>query len=553
MNNRNGLDRFDHVVVLMLENRSFDSLLGYLYEGGVPDNQSFAGLQEGEISLPVPKRATDYDKHQTVTTHKTEDYHAPYPDPGEMYQHVNTQEYDQLDPDNVGVDGIKMSAPYNVPEPAPVPPPMTGFVNDYINTLQALGKTKDGKQFANPVYEQYKVIMSCFQPESVNVLTTLAKEFAVFDHWFCSVPSETWCNRAFWHAGTSCGEVINPPEEVGVEAQLKAFLRWEENFNVTDNLFTRMNEKKVSWHIYHEEPFSLTRIINGYCNPAFTGGKFRYGLDAFKKDIAHGNLPSYSFFEPRVVLQHNDQHPSSFDSTLYGETHPGSVLLGEKLIWDIYETIRCSELYRDNTLFIITHDEHGGCFDHVPPPATVPPTPGMVGDKGFTFDRMGVRVPMVMVSAYIKPNTIVNDEHDHTSFIKMCCDKWGLQGLTDRDKQAKSFAGIFTDQPRKMPPIKEPVIPAVDMKKHHELPLNPLQQGFLHAAGYHSAAKNRRDSALARTATIGTVGEAAKHLDKLSRRVSPCTRLLCDKLGIFRHPCLLVAWILKKMGAIFHR
>ena len=542
MDNKNKLDCVDHIVVLMLENRSFDNLLGYLYEDGVPKGKKFEGLQDGPRTLPVPKRAIDYNQHPTVTTQPATDYHQPYPDPGEVYQHVNTQLFNRLDNDNIGVDAPKMKPPYNLPNPVPYPAPMDGFVNDYINTLQALGG-----EFNTPRYEQYQVIMQCFKPAQVSVLSTLAKEFAVFDHWFCSVPSQTWCNRAFWHAATSCGEVINPPDTGDIEAQIEALLRWDDEFNQTPNLFGRMNDRKISWSIYQEDGISLTRFVNGFCNPVFTDDKFKNGLSAFQDDIRNKTLSQYSFIEPNFIFQHNDQHPSSYGSILYGETHPGSVLLGEKLIWDVYNAIRTSDTYRDNTLLIITHDEHGGCFDHVSPTKATPPQKGMVGDKGFTFDRLGVRVPMVMVSAYIAPNTIINDVHDHTSFIKTCCEKWQLQGLTDRDCHAKPFSSVFTDQRRELREIPEPLFPALDIELHKKSPLNNLQKGLLFAASFHTAEKTNLISEFQDVEGMSTVADAMAHLEKLSQRSVLCPKAFCSRLGFMKPVCVLLFNLLKKL------
>src|SRR6185437_15721370 len=110
----------------------------------------------------------------------------PFPDPGEQYYHVNTQLFNVID----GND----KAPYNLPSSVPTTPGMQGFVSDYIASFP-LDDTDGG---AGPKYQQYQPIMQCFKPEQVPVLTTLAEQFAVFDHWFCSVPSHTCCNRAFW-------------------------------------------------------------------------------------------------------------------------------------------------------------------------------------------------------------------------------------------------------------------------------------------------------------------------------------------------------------------
>ena len=372
-NSKNGLDTFDHVVVLMLENRSFDNLLGYLYKNGVPAGKQFAGLQDRTYICPIPKSKRKKDEKWYVPTHPATDYHAPCPDPGEEHEHVIKQLYNN--------ELHSLSTP--LPEP-----PMNGFVNDYISTLQALGD-----EYENPTYEQYKKIMACFTPDQVPVLATLAEKFAVFNHWHCSVPSQTWCNRAFWHTGTSGGHVINP----GITAAWD----WKKNVWDSKNLFQLLGEHDISSAVYAHGPVSLTHLVNGY------GFHMSKSYQHFTTDIDQGSLPQYAFIEPKFLGQHNDQHPShtSTMDRLRNDyvTKEGTVILGEHLIWEVYTAIKNSDQYRDNTLLIITHDEHGGCFDHVSPPAAVPPKPGMKGEQGFQFDRLGLRVPMVMVSSYIQP------------------------------------------------------------------------------------------------------------------------------------------------------
>jgi phospholipase C len=199
------LDSFDYVVVLMLENRSFDNLLGYLYPNGVPPNApagtTFDGVTGKNLSNPIPATATGQSAPPpgvtSIPVFPATDYHQPYPDPGEEYYHINTQLFDVID----GKD----ESPYNLPTPTPDPAPMNGFITDYIEQFPA-GDTPNGQ---GPLYAQYQQIMQCFEPATVPVLATLAEQFAVFDHWYCSVPSQTWCNRAFWNAGTSWGHVVN--------------------------------------------------------------------------------------------------------------------------------------------------------------------------------------------------------------------------------------------------------------------------------------------------------------------------------------------------------
>lgn len=497
------LDSFENVVVLMLENRSFDNLLGFLYEDGVPEGKTFEGLQGKSISNPVPDRAADFKTSKTVEAKKAESYHQPYPDPGEEYQHVNTQIYNTLDPDNIGVNHSKMKPPYNIPQPITGLPLMTGFVTDYINTLQALDGTA-------PTKKKYAQIMQCFTPKQIPVLSTLAKEFAVFDHWFCSVPSQTWCNRAFWHAATSGGEIINAVGEGGdIISSTKNFIEWREKVWSKPTFFDRLKDKNKSYTIY-ADLFPLTCVVNGIKYLKNT----KLSFNNFLKDAKDGKLPNYSFIEPKFFGQHNDQHPSAE----HKPTRDGTVLLGEKLIWDVYNAVKNSP-QKDETLLIITHDEHGGCFDHVSPPPAVPPRKDMVGDLGFPFDRLGIRVPMVMVSSFIEKNTIVNDVHDHTSFIKTMSEKWGFESLTNRDKNANSFASVFSAKKRDFfPEIPKPIIQNVGDAQYANDTLNGLQKSLLKAIHEIAKQKTKADN-LGGIDEIGTIGEAIKHIESLKHLI----------------------------------
>ena len=535
------LDSFEHVVVLMLENRSFDNLLGYLHEGGVPDGKTFDGLQNNTVCMPVPTWASDYAQHPFVAPMHAKDYHQPFPDPGEVYQHINTQLYNHIDTDNRKVAACKMQPPFNIPTSGSSNPSMLGFIKDYINTLEAIEckECEPGKEnkeckacegYHDPSYDQYSAIMQCYTASQVSILSTLAKQFAVFDHWYCSVPSQTWCNRAFWHAGTSGGKVVNPTDECGVVDKIEAMYHWIKDVWSQETIFKRMNESGVSHGVYTSGPVPLTALVNGFddTNIHFSGED----LSAFKQAIDTNTLPQYAFIEPKFYGEHNDQHPSSAGSAGPfvddGPTRNGSVLLGEHLIWDVYNTIQQSN-YSENTLLIITYDEHGGCFDHVaPPPANdqgevIPPTPDMVGQEGFNFRRLGLRVPMVMVSAYIQPNTIVNDVFEHTSFIKTMCNKWKMNGLTDRDKNAPSFESVFSTEKRKLPTIDPPSVNKLGDDAFENDPLNDLQKSILVTAHYIASQNQKKTDAiltLDSTDKITTVKQAVKYLERIQPLLS---------------------------------
>ena len=428
------LNTFEHVVVLMLENRSFDNLLGFLYQDGVPPGKQFEGVTGNNLSNPD-------ESGNPVPVSTQSDFHQPYPDPGEEFDHITAQLFSGDLP--VG------------------PPQMQGFVKDYYNTLALLTK------WSGSPAVQSRAIMQCFTPAQLPVFSALAQQFAVFDHWFCAVPSQTWCNRAFWHAATSWGWVNNPPITKTDPWNLDQWALWSRGRTLFDLLETQFG--KGSWHVYEDLAVPFTKLIHwGDLKDKVGEDYFRYlegGRPFFKNffnDCAKGRLPKYSFIEPHFinffedVIWHDDMHPSSFDSVLYSDGGPGSVLLGDRIIWKVYQAIRDSRSASgnnwQNTLLIITFDEHGGGYDHVPPPLTVSPDPAEFntgqGQEDFDFLRLGVRVPMVMVSAYIQPNTIVNSPMDHCSFLQTMAQKWGLPSLGLRQDFSPAFTEVFSSNMR---------------------------------------------------------------------------------------------------------
>jgi phospholipase C len=532
------LDTFDHVVVLMLENRSFDNLLGYMYPNGVPANAplglTFEGVTGKDLSNPVPADVKNPPPPGItsipVSPVATGNYYQPYPDPGETYDHINTQLFNLID------GGVQ--APYNLPSQRPLPKPdMLGFVKDYIENYKAEEeKGKDPTYGADPKdfpWTGYKQIMECYPTSAVPVLTTLAEQFAVFDHWFCGVPSQTWCNRAFWNSGTSWGRVVNGPS-----------LPWTSDSRGT-TIFNQIQKSGLTspldWKIYSANPgVALTSLIHFFAllpyhptlpsPPApFPGipNPFNhiYGFQRFLSDCAAGRLPSYSFVEPRFITPHNDMHPSSAHSLLYGPSSVGSVQLGELMVWQVYDAIRKSP-HRDKTLLIITYDEHGGCYDHVPPPeVSAPDLKNYALEDDFDFLRLGIRVPMIMVSSHIAKNTVVNTPMHHGSFMKTVGKKWdkvvpgAFQALTARVADAPEFTEVFTSVEARpladWPEIPKPVIPkefwTTDFS---QVPLSKFEREIVEGASMlpQAAEARARGVVLRDPSTIDTVGEALDYL-----------------------------------------
>jgi phospholipase C len=480
----------DHVVVLMFENRSFDNLLGRLYQPG--EIASFEGVLGKDLSNPVPDWAVDRSGGASVRYGIPANMNTPGADPGEEYQHVNTQLFGSIEPSsNRGVLADKMVAPFNAPASVRQRPTMDGFVADYISAFAAeIGRP--------PRYDEYAQIMTGYAPEQMPVTSAIARGFATFDHWFCEVPSQTFANRSFFHAASSSGYVVNmsPPESFPL-------------YNTAETIFERLDQQGLSWRVYCDPPshISLTGIIHAPRLAPHFPTRF-VSTDQFLQDAADGNLPTYSFIEPNLLYGHNDMHPA-FDA-LFPDTPidpPSSLLGGEALLAKVYNAVRSAATPTGsnawNTLLVITFDEHGGTYDHVPPPAAPPPHPSFApGQFSFGFDRSGVRVPTVAVSAWIPPKTVVTDQHRATSVIATLRKRWQLGApLTARDAIAADLAPVLSLEtprdPADWPDVSaRPVPPFTAQVPAPEAALVGLGRAALHACIALAARSGKRSPTL---------------------------------------------------------
>jgi phospholipase C len=387
------LSTIQHIVQLMLENRSFDHMLGFLYPNKTgPNGQPFEGLLGTEANndangSPVPVFQIDPGTAGA--------YFMPGADPGEGYANTNSQLFGTGHP------------------PTPAVATNGGFVTNYAAAI-AFDQRIHRKPLPGTVASN---IMGVFTPAALPVLSGLAAGFAVCDHWYSSVPTETFPNRAFACAATSQGHMNDSASSYTVQS-----------------IFGLMTAHAVSWKIYGYDAEPLTRgnYPDTVQAPDSCFGKFA----DFQADAAAGNLPAYSFLEPSWGSAGNSQHPN-YD-----------VALGEVLIQQVYQALRSSPGW-DQTLLIITYDEHGGCYDHVAPPGGAVPPDTSVGEYGFDFTRFGVRVPAVLVSPLIPAGTIYRVPPDsmpidHTSVLKTIELRWGLPALTARDAAAPDLGGVLT-------------------------------------------------------------------------------------------------------------
>jgi phospholipase C len=211
---------------------------------------------------------------------------------------------------------------------------MSGFVKNYLSqAIKAPGN-----------YDA-KAVMHYFTPQQVPVISQLARQFAVCDRWFDSAPCQTWPNRFFVHTCTAHGYENNDPPHFPYEM---------------DTVFNQLERGGIKdWKIYYQD----IALSHGLSKLWLLAGHFRY-YDEFREDARSGRLPSFSFIEPRyftILHPPNDQHP------------PYVVTPGEQLIADIYNCLRSGPAW-GQTLLVILYDEHGGCYDHIPPPAAIPPS-----------------------------------------------------------------------------------------------------------------------------------------------------------------------------------
>lgn len=463
----------DHLVVVMFENRSFDHLLGRLYEPG--EVKSFEGVINKELKNPIPQWAQYGANRKFVTYGIAQNMNSPRPDPGEEYPHLNTDLFGIQDLKNRFQPLAKMVAPYNAPDYPRQQPTMDGFVADYISSFTA-------EKRRQPTFEEYSEIMMGYTPDQMPVLSTLGRGFATFDHWFAEVPSQTFTNRSFFHAATSSGYVINYPPAAAFPVH-----------NTAETIFQRLQSKGLTWRVYCDSPSpaSFTGIIhasqlhNRFATNFLT-------VDDFLDDARKGRLPTYSFIEPNMWHGHNDMHPP-ISALMHGLPYdePSSLLGGEALLAQIYDAIRTSTSSDGsnylNTLLMVVFDEAGGTYDHVPPPSAPPPDPSAPkGQMGFAFNRLGQRLPAIAISAWIPPRTVVNEEYHHTSVIRTLRERWALGGpLTARDASPRDIRPVLSlsapRPPEQWPDVTPRPVPKFDVALlPPNQPLSVLGKGLLH-------------------------------------------------------------------------
>jgi phospholipase C len=424
--------KIGNVVFYILENRSFDHVCGWLYEQG----------EEG-INFVPPHRDGPFEGAKVTMFNLDLDVQPP-----------KKVFLEKLPPGEL----ILQSDPYH----------------DMTDTMRHLFfENRNGyadraeRNMGGFVWNQGNSnVMKTFAPKQLPVLNGLAKAFAVSDEWFCSMPGATDSQRAFALTGSALGELnnfMNGPQ----------YLNWPDQHHRASIWKALWANGFRDWKIYNSVEWSnfvltyqlflkgqiptVDADVSAYLAGSAKTSKYLGTIDQFMDDAQNGKLPAFSFLEPVWIGMKKEA--TSYHPYGGGGTRPGEVALNE-----IYKALRAGPQW-DDTLLIITFDEHGGFYDHMPPPYAANPWPNDEND-GFRYDLMGVRVPTILVSPWIKKQTVFRSPtpvaYDSTSILATLLHWYGIPrarwGLGERTHHAPTFEGVFQCQsPRTDAPVIEPL------------------------------------------------------------------------------------------------
>jgi phospholipase C len=285
--------------------------------------------------------------------------------------------------------------------------------------------------------------MAYWEQDTLPFYYSLANTFTLANRWFCSAPCQTYPNRRFLMAGTAYGDVSTDTSSIISSSGIAAP-------PPNGTIFDRLSAAGISWRNYFTDlPQSgiIPSIIEKY--PANI-----VPIAEFFADCAAGTLPSVSFVDPEFGALGEVGSPIAslpsvaslpgvlLDTTGGDEENPQDILYGQAASAAVVNAVLASPAWRQ-TLFVYTYDEHGGYYDHVPPPAAIapddiPPDLGP-GDYPGGYNIYGPRVPAVVVSPYSRPHAVTNVIHDHTSVLATIEAKWNLPACTYRDANAATM------------------------------------------------------------------------------------------------------------------
>lgn len=398
-------DYIDNVVILQMENRSFDH---YFYSYGVNDGKDVR-VMAGDVTNPL---ADD----TPVGVEWLDGEYFIDPDPPHMWDQVHRQwndgandgfvrEYESI-MRNGDLDAyLDKLFKKQIREQYDLRPKDEGYQEKYDELYT-------DERFEEEFAKRIGWVMGYYKREQLPVLYSLADNFALCEQWYCSVLGPTWPNRNYSLAATSLGVKSNGTP---------LFARTPYYSMVKDHGHT------IGLYAY-QPLFYFSMTVKDFTNRAsdkeHPGLNLRVrGLDRFFKDCEEGTLPNVSIVEPDYAL--NDDHP------------PQDVRLGQSFISSVYEALRRSPQW-ERTLLVIYYDEHGGFYDHVAPPTVENDDYANEG-----FDQLGFRVPGLLVGPLVKPGYVLRSMVDHASVPKLISRIFGVDQVNARAANAGDFDEAF--------------------------------------------------------------------------------------------------------------
>lgn len=481
--------KIKHVFVLMLENRSFDHMLGFADIRGTD-------AATGQPTVADGLTGSEFNSYNgtNYSVLKGAPDRAPH-DPPHGFLGVLRQ----LCGGSATFDSGQAYPPIN----------NSGFVAAYANSHPDL---PDGA-------------MRCFTPEQLPVLTTLAREFVICDRWFSSMPGPTEPNRWFVHAATAGVFDEAPSKREYIESMTTP---WSGIELPGGTIFDKMSKAGIKWRIYAGDSFPNVATLKGVSRT--------FDIDEFDEDFA-SDVASPSYDAAYTFIEPSYEVLTKSDFSDGNSQHPlGSVKAGELLIKKTYEAIRKSPHWT-SSLFIITYDEHGGFYDHVAPPEAQPT--GSKGRRyGFNFDRLGPRVPAIVISPLIPKNLVDHRRYEHSSVVATLSRLFDLKesarSLSTTDlKHLASLDTPRTDTPMTLPDparherrhvIKVPLSAAVAEQPDKPLEDDPTGRvAATIASGLFQhleiAPPSQHDEIKARVKNLKTQGEALDYLKEVDALV----------------------------------
>jgi phospholipase C len=373
------IPQIKHIVVLMMENHSYDNHLGMLGRAGA-DGFTLGSDGKPTAANPYPDGRIQHAFRMPTTCQQ-------FGKPSQTWTNAHTQ-----------LDGGKLD----------------GFV----------------KSGSGPV------AMGYWERADLPFYYSLASVFPVADRYFCSVLGQTFPNRRYLLAATSIGMINDSVPGLT-------------DYPANGTIFDRLHDAGVTWKDYYSV-LSVAPTMALFPPLLVKYPSHLAPVAEFFADAAAGTLPGFSLVEPNYIAT--------------SEEEPQNITLGEQFAASVVDAVMKGPGW-ENTLLIWTYDEHGGYYDHVVPPAAIPPdgiAPATDGGPAYTgFAQYGFRVPCAVVSAYARPDYVSHTVYDHTSICALLEAKWNMPALTRRDANAHPMLDMLDlSRPafRQPPTLAKPLV-----------------------------------------------------------------------------------------------